>query len=110
VLERRGVPPADGAEAVEAMQALGYLDDARYAAARACAMAGRGYGDEAIRWDLTGRGVGSEDVEAGLACLEPEHARAVALATRLGGGSKAARTLAAKGFSAESIEAAVGVE
>ena len=73
-------------------------------------MAERGYGDEAIRWDLAGRGVGSEDLEAGLAALEPEQERALAVAARLGGGPKAARTLAAKGFSAESIEAAVGLE
>ena len=104
------MPSADGAEAVEAMQALGYLDDARYAAARAGDMAKRGYGDEAIRWDLVGRGVGSDDVEAGLASLEPEHERAAVVAARLGGGPKAARTLAGKGFSAESIEAAVGLE
>ena len=73
-------------------------------------MAERGYGDEAIRWDLAGRGVESEDLEAGLASLEPERERALAVAARLGGGPKAARTLAAKGFSAESIEAAVGLE
>ena len=104
------MPLADGAEAVEAMQALGYVDDARFAAARAGEMAGRGYGDEAIRWDLAGRGVASEDIETGLAALEPEQERALAVTARLGDMPKAARTLAAKGFSAESIEAAVGLE
>jgi regulatory protein len=107
-LARRRVDASYRAEAVAAMQRLGYVDDARFADARARAMAGRGYGDEAVRWDLEQRGVDSSLVEAALAALEPESSRAATIGARLGGGPKAARTLAAKGFSSDSIEAAVG--
>jgi regulatory protein len=109
-LARRGVDEPRRAEAVETMRSLGYLDDARYATSRACALAERGYGDEGIRWDLEGRGLARELVEAAVAELEPESARAHAVAARLGGGSRAARALAAKGFSTDSIEATVTLE
>ena len=109
-LARRGVDETRQADAVDAMRSLGYVDDARFALARACGMAGRGYGDAAIRWDLEGRGVGADHVEAALAGIEPESERAEAVAARLGAGPKAARALGAKGFSPESIEAAVRVE
>jgi SOS response regulatory protein OraA/RecX len=92
------------------MQSLGWQDDVRYAHDRARFLAERGRGDDAIRWDLEERGLLREHVDAALADLDPEQHRAAALAGRLGGGPKAARALAAKGFSADSIEAAVDVE
>ena len=46
---------------------LGYVDDGRFAADRAAALAGRGQGDAAIRFDLQGRGVDPEAIEAALA-------------------------------------------
>jgi regulatory protein len=109
-LARRGVDGTWQAEAVGAMRSLGYVDDARFAASRALAMAGRGYGDEAIRWDLEGRGLGPEHIQAALTEVEPESDRAHAIAARLGAGPKAARALAAKGFSPESIEGSVRLE
>jgi SOS response regulatory protein OraA/RecX len=65
-------------------------------------------GDEAIRHDLEGSGVGAEALAAALAELEPERQRAQALAERLGRTAKTASQLARKGFSEDSIESAVG--
>jgi len=109
-LARRGVDEPRRVETVEAMRALGYVDDARFGASRAKALAERGYGDEAIRWDLERRGLDPEHIEGALAAIEPESARAHAIAARLGGGPRAARTLTAKGFSVDSIERAVELE
>jgi SOS response regulatory protein OraA/RecX len=100
----------DREAALETMQSLGWQDDLRLAHDRARFLAGRGRGDEAIRWDLEQRGLARDHVDAALAELVPEHERAGGLAERLGGGPKAARALAAKGFSADSIEAAVTLE
>jgi SOS response regulatory protein OraA/RecX len=102
--------PAERAAALETVQSLGWQDDLRFAHDRARFLAGRGRGDDAIRWDLEQRGVARENVESAVAGLPPEHERAAALAARLGGGPKAARALAAKGFSEDSIESAVDVE
>jgi SOS response regulatory protein OraA/RecX len=102
--------PDDRAAALETMQSLGWQDDLRFAHDRARFLAGRGRGDEAIRWDLEQRGLPRDHVEAALAELVPEHERAAALSERLGGGPKAARALAAKGFTADSIETAVTLE
>ena len=92
------------------MQSLGWQDDIRFAHDRARSFAERGRGDDAIRWDLEERGVARDHIEAALAALDPEHERATALAERLGGGTNAARALAAKGFSVDAIEAAVDFE
>jgi regulatory protein len=105
-LERQGVQATEREAALDRVRSLGYQDDARFATARAQVLAERGQGDEAIRWDLEQRGLPREEVEAALAGLQPEYERARALAGRLG--PKAARTLAAKGFSTDSIESAVG--
>jgi SOS response regulatory protein OraA/RecX len=92
------------------MQSLGWQDDIRFAHDRARFLAERGRGDDAIRWDLEERGLARDHVEAALAGLDPEQERAAALAERLGGGPRAARALAAKGFSADAIEVAVDLE
>src|SRR5919201_5502243 len=47
-LERRAVPPAERARAVETLTQAGVLDDARFARSRALALAPRGFGEEAI--------------------------------------------------------------
>src|SRR5262249_11090514 len=109
-LERRGVGAADRAAALGTMQSLGYQSDVRFAHDRARFLAEHGRGDEAIRWDLEQRGLAADDVEAALAGLDAEQERAAALAERLGAGPKTARALAAKGFSADSIEAALPLE
>ena len=106
-LELRGIGAPERIEAIESMKAQGYLDDSRFAAGRAAALAARGYGDEAIRFDLDGRGLDDDCIAGALAQLEPEPARAAAIAGEAGTGMKAVRTLAAKGFSTEAIESAV---
>ena len=49
-------------------------------------------------------------VEAALATIEPEIGRAAALVARVGADPKAARRLAAKGFSADAVEAVMETE
>src|SRR5689334_13452068 len=49
---RREVAPVDREAAVAALRSAGIVDDARFARSRACALADRGYGDDAIRNDL----------------------------------------------------------
>ncbi len=105
-LERAAVAPAAAEESVEALTRAGFIDDARFAAARAQALAGRGYGDAAIRHDLERQGVEGALIEPALVELEPELERARGIATRRGPGPKTARFLASKGFSEEAIEAA----
>lgn len=96
------------ADALETLERVGYVDDTRFAAARADSLAGRGFGDEAIRELLAGDGVGPEAVEAALAGLESEADRARALAERLGRTPKAAAQLQRKGFGPDAVEAAFG--
>jgi len=107
-LEQREIGPAERAEAVETLKRAGVLDDRRFAASRAAALAGRGYGDAAIRFDLERHGVRRELVEAAVSELEPEEARAAPIAASAGGGVRAARLLARRGFGSDAIEAAVG--
>ncbi len=105
-LERSGVDATEAAQAVERLAAAGYVDDERAAASRAEALAARGYGDAAIRCDLEGRGLAPPAVQAALATLEPEAERARRLLERSGASARTARRLAARGFDAESLEAA----
>jgi len=107
-LARRGVGGPERAGALETMTRLGYLDDRRFASGRAAALARRGYGDEAIRFDLARRRVPVEQVEPALAALAPEPERARGLLARLQG-ARSARALAARGFSPETIESLLGV-
>ena len=107
-LAKAGVEDNLRADALETLERVGYVDDARFAASRAASLAARGLGDEAIRHDLEGSGVGAEALAAALAGIEPERERAVALAARLGRTAKTAAQLARKGFSEDAIESAVG--
>jgi regulatory protein len=104
-LAARGVPPSDRRETVAALERAGYVDDARFAHARAHALAGRGYGDAAIAFDLERQGVGAAVVSDALAGLEPEERRAAAIVARDGGSARVARRLAAHGFDADTVEA-----
>jgi len=105
-LERRGVRAAASAEALETMARLGYLDDDRFAAARAERLAGRGYGDEAIRADLERRGFETETIRRALAALDSEPRRAQRfLDTRPA--PNPARALASRGFSEDTVAAVV---
>jgi SOS response regulatory protein OraA/RecX len=89
------------------MRAARYLDDGRVAVDRAGRLAERGLGDAAIRADLERRGVPASLAAEAVAELEPEDARAARLTASFGGGLRAARALARKGFEAETIERVV---
>ena len=106
-LERRGAGRDEAREAVERLREAGYVDDARYAAARAEQLAGRGYGDTAVRFELDRDGVGADEVEAAIAAIAPERERAVAAFRAKRAPAAVARRLAAKGFSADAIESAL---
>lgn len=109
-LAKAGIDEDARAGALESLERVGYVDDARFAAGRAAALAGRGYGDEWIRHDLAGHGIGSEEVAAALAGLEPEAERAAGLAARLGRSPKTAARLAGKGFGEDAVAGAVGID
>jgi SOS response regulatory protein OraA/RecX len=107
-LARRSVAPAVRAEALETLGRAGLVDDGRFAARRAEALAGRGWGDAAIRADLEQQGIAADPVETALAALEPEPERAKRLVERRGRTAATARYLGARGFDADAVEAAVG--
>ena len=107
-LSRRGTRADAQAEVLGALERVGLVDDGRVASARAQALAGRGYGDAAVRFALEGEGLAPELVAAALAGLEPEAVRARTLLGRRGGGPAAARWLAARGFDATTLEDVVG--
>jgi SOS response regulatory protein OraA/RecX len=109
-LERAGIDAGQRQAALETLERIGYVDDARVALSRAETLAERGQGDDAIRFDLERRGLGAEEVEAALAALRPEQERALELAERLGRSAKTLAQLRRKGFAADSLEAAFGGE
>jgi SOS response regulatory protein OraA/RecX len=109
-LERRGVAAGARADALAVLGRAGLLDDARVAEARATALAGRGLGNAAIRWDLERQGVGAELAELAIDGLEDERERAERIVRVRGIGVTTARFLARKGFSEEVVEAAAGAE
>ena len=106
-LERRGIRSAERVAALGALERLGYLDDARFAAGRAAVLAERGYGDEGIRYELEREGIAGEVITGAIGGLQPERMRADAIAARSGRTAKTARRLLVKGFSEESVEASI---
>jgi len=109
-LRRAAVAPAVLDESVRILARAGLLDDDRFACNRAESLAGRGYGDGAIRHDLERHGVPAELVEGALERLEPETDRAKRIVERRGGGAKTARHLVSRGFGDEAVELASGVD
>ena len=109
-LARAGIDVDARKDALETLERVGYLDDERFAGARAEALAGRGYGDAWIRHDLAGHGVAAEVVATAIGALVPEAERAAALVERLGSTSKTGARLARKGFGHDSLEAALGMD
>ena len=95
------------ADALDTLERVGYVDDGRFASGRAASLAGRGYGDEAIRAFLEADGVAAETLEAALAALEPEPERARRLVARLGATPRTAAQLQRKGFGEEALEQAL---
>ena len=107
-LAKAGISEQDRPEALDRLESLGYVDDGRLAVSRAAALADRGQGDAAIRFDLRGRGITGDAIETALAELAPEAERAVQLAEQLGRTPKTAARLRRKGFGADALEAAFG--
>jgi regulatory protein len=103
-LARANVTAEVRKEAVDRLVSAGAVDDARFARGRAEQLARRGAGDLLVRHDLESRGIEAEHVEAALASLDPEPARAERIVATRGRGPRTARYLARKGFSQETIE------
>ena len=109
-LARAGVGEAARLIALDRLEEVGYIDDERFAGARAGALANRGYGDDWIRHDLARHGVPHEDAAAAIAALAPEPERAAALADRLGRTPKTAAQLTRKGFGEDAVATAVRLD
>jgi SOS response regulatory protein OraA/RecX len=105
-LARAGIAQAGADEAVGALRGVGVLDDRRFASSRAAALAERGLGDAAIRFDLERQGIRAAALEAALSEVEPERDRAERIVSSRGGGAATARYLARRGFGEDAIEAA----
>jgi regulatory protein len=103
-LAARGANAAARAEALGTLERAGLVDDARLAAARAEALAGRGYGDAAIRAALERDGVEEKLVAEALEGLAPEALRARGLLEQEGAGPRTLRRLAGRGFDASVLE------
>ena len=101
-LARAGVSEDVSDDVLGTLRRAGYLDDARFARDRAAHLAAKGYGDAWIKGDLE-RSQGVE-ADAAIGVLAPEPERAAREWARLGGGVKALRTLARRGFSEGSLE------
>jgi regulatory protein len=109
-LARAGIDENRLTDALDTLERVGYVDDARFAGARAGALADRGYGDEWIRHDLAEHGVAPEAVAEAIGALVPEAERAAALVEQFGRTSKTGARLARKGFGEDALEAALGID
>ena len=95
-LERSGIDSEDAELASSQLTQAGYQSDERAAEERARVLAARLHGDLAIRVDLRRRGISEVDVDAALEGIDPELARAEALARKTGerGSNSPARSTA----------------
>jgi SOS response regulatory protein OraA/RecX len=107
-LARAGVEDDRRADALDALERIGYVDDARFAGQRAASLAERGYGDEAISALLAADGVPPELAGEAVGALRPESERAAAIVASLGASPQTAARLARKGFGEDAVEAAAG--
>ena len=103
-LARAGIDKEARTESLATLERLGYVDDNRFAVGRAAALAGRGYGDAYIVFDLEQHGADADSIASAVAELVPERVRAQELAARFGATVKTAARLARKGFADESLE------
>jgi regulatory protein len=103
-LQRAGIEPDEREAALDRLTEAGLISDERFADERARTLAQRGAGDGLIRQDLRRQGVDHESAERAMAQLEPEDERAARIFERRGGGERAVRYLAGKGFSREILE------
>lgn len=110
-LARAGIGADARAESLATLERLGYVDDDRFAADRAEALAARGYGDAYIRFELERHGAKADSVARALAALEPESDRAREQLARLEATpqtlQKTLARLSRKGFADESLEGIV---
>jgi SOS response regulatory protein OraA/RecX len=95
-------------DALDALERIGYVDDARFAGQRAASLAERGYGDEAISALLVADGVSTDLVGEAVGALRPEAERAAEIVASLGASPRTAARLARKGFGDDAVEAAAG--
>lgn len=109
-LERAGVGEHERTEALETLQRVGYVDDARFAERRARQLADRGWGNAGIAADLQRQGVDGEAADAAIALLEPEAERARAIVARRGPGPKTAAYLLRHGFDADAVGSSIADE
>jgi SOS response regulatory protein OraA/RecX len=109
-LVRVGIDAGEAEAVLARLRNEGVLDDARFAANRARALAERGKGDAAIRFDLAQQGVEGGAIDDALALLEPERERARRIVSRRGPGPATARLLAGRGFDEDAVTAAVAPE
>jgi regulatory protein len=108
-LERSGIDAEDAQLASSQLTQAGYQSDGRAAEERARVLAARLQGDLAIRVDLRRRGIADVDVDEALEGIDPELARAEALARRAGSAEQLARALHRKGYTDDTIEAALRI-
>jgi SOS response regulatory protein OraA/RecX len=106
-LETRGFGESERREALATLLRTGLVDDHRFAAGRAAALAERGAGDALIRHDLSGAHVDGDAVDAALEGLDSERERAERIVARRGANTKTARYLASKGFSEDVVHAVI---
>ena len=103
-LVQRGTPCQLRRETVEAAERAGFVDDARFATARAEMLARRWAGNLLIEHDLERHGVPAAVIADAIGALEPERVRVQqALAVR-GRSLRTSRYLAARGFSEDALE------
>ena len=109
-LTRAGVGDEERADTLDTLERVGYVDDARFAAARAEALAGGA--TAMMRSGTTWRphGIAAEGADEAIGVLESERERALALVERLGRSLRTAQQLARKGFGEEALEAALGAD
>lgn len=103
-LARAGVTSDERATALDRLTEAGLLSDDRFAEARARTLAGRGASDAMIRRELRREGVDHTAVEHAIELLDSEDERAARVFERRGGGPRALRYLAGKGFAAETLD------
>jgi regulatory protein len=108
-LERSGIDSKDAELASSRLTQAGYQSDERAAEERARVLAARLQGDLAIRVDLRRRGISEVEVESALEGIDPESARAAALARRSSSAEQLARALHRKGYTDDTIEAALRI-
>ena len=102
-LARAGHAEAAREDALESLGRAGLVDDVRLAEDRAAVLARRGYGDAAIRADLSRRLIGAEASADAVAVLEPELTRLRRLLAGQDITPALLRRLAGRGFSRDTL-------